>query len=129
MTRTSGIHVLIYGSGGREHALAYLAGRSPFVERISCFPGNPGMIAEPRAEQAAIPEKTVQAVIEFCRRQGVDLVIIGPEQPLADGWADVLCYHGVPTLGPKQQAARIESSKAFSKQLMLDRDVPTAPAA
>ena len=128
MTRTSGIHVLIYGSGGREHALAYLAGRSPFVERISCFPGNPGMIAEPRAEQAAIPEKTVQAVIEFCRTQAVDLVIIGPEQPLADGWADALCAAGIPTFGPSKEAAWIESSKFFAKLLMFECGVPTAPA-
>ena len=128
MTRTSGIHVLIYGSGGREHALAYLAGRSPFVERISCFPGNPGMIAEPRTTLAVLAENSVEAVIEFCHTQAVDLVIIGPEQPLADGWADALCAAGIPTFGPSKEAAWIESSKFFAKLLMFECGVPTAPA-
>lgn len=120
------IHVLIYGSGGREHALTYLASRSPFVERISCFPGNPGMAAEPRTTLAALAENSVEAVIEFCRTQAVDLVIIGPEQPLADGWADALCAAGIPTFGPSREAACIESSKAFAKSLMWRCGVPTA---
>jgi phosphoribosylamine--glycine ligase len=118
------MNVLLVGSGGREHALAWKLAQSPRLDRLFIAPGNPGMarlgtlVAVSRAEQ----------LVDIAQREQVGLVVIGPEAYLDEGLADLCIAAGIPVFGPTRAAARIESSKAFAKQLMLENDVPTAAA-
>jgi phosphoribosylamine--glycine ligase len=116
--------VLILGSGGREHALAWKAAQSRLVQKLYCAPGSDafGALAE------CIPLDCCNGteVAGFCAEKGVDLVIVGPEMPLASGVVDVLRRAGVRVFGPGQSAARLESSKAFAKQFLVRHGIPTA---
>ena len=117
---------LIVGGGGREHALAWkLKNDSPSIELLAA-PGNPG-IAE-LARCVAVSATDVARVSELAATENVDLVVVGPEAPLAAGLADTLRARGIPTFGPSASAARIETSKRFSKELMMSAGVPTARA-
>jgi phosphoribosylamine---glycine ligase len=117
---------LIVGGGGREHAIAWsLARRHPAIELISA-PGNPGLARLGRC--APVPISDIPALVELAHRERPSLTIVGPEAPLADGIVDAFRANGLPIFGPTKAAARIESSKAFAKQLMLDAGVPTARA-
>lgn len=116
--------VLVIGSGGREHALAWKIRQSQMVEELFCSPGNAG-IAE-IADCPPLASSDPNAVAEFVQRQGIDLTVIGPEQPLAQGIADKIIDKGKAVFGPTAGAARLEGSKVFAKEFMTRHKVPTA---
>lgn len=117
--------VLLIGSGGREHALAKALASSTSCDKLWVAPGNPGIARE--AELVLINIADHDAVATFCHKNNVTLVVIGPEQPLAEGLADTLREEGIDTFGPSQKAAQLETSKGFSKDFMQRHGVPTAP--
>ena len=116
--------ILIVGSGGREHAIAAAAARSPKAEKIYCAPGNAGIAAV--AECVPISVKEFDRIASFAKEKAVDLVIVGPDDPLAEGLVDVLEEAGLRAFGPRKNAAILEGSKAFSKDLMKKYHIPTA---
>jgi phosphoribosylamine--glycine ligase len=118
------MNVLLLGSGGREHALAWKIAASPLVERLWCAPGNAGIARE--AACVALDPADHVAVIAFCRRENVDLVVVGPEAPLAAGLVDDLDAAGITAFGPSRAAAALEASKTFTKQLCREHGIPTA---
>ncbi|PCG15102.1 MULTISPECIES: phosphoribosylamine--glycine ligase [Sphingomonas] len=118
------MNILLVGSGGREHALAWKLAQSPLLDTLFAAPGNPGI-----AQHATIAELDVadhRAVIDFVRRQQIGLVVVGPEGPLVDGLADNIRAIGVPVFGPGREAARLEGSKGFTKDLCARVGIPTA---
>lgn len=121
---TSALNILLIGSGGREHALAKALRESPSCASLYATPGNPGIFS--CAQRADVPATDFPAVAEFCRAHGIDLVVIGPDQALADGMADALRAQGITVFGPSREAARIEWSKSYSKELMKHAGIPTA---
>ncbi|RCL01587.1 MAG: phosphoribosylamine--glycine ligase [Candidatus Tokpelaia sp. JSC085] len=116
------MNVVLIGSGGREHALAWKMSTSPFLRKLYCIPGNPG-IAE-IAENISLNICDHTAVISFCQKHRIDLVMIGPERPLVDGLADSLRQAHILVVGPDSAAARLESSKGFSKDLCNRFTIP-----
>jgi len=116
--------VLLIGSGGREHALAWKLAASPLLEKLYAAPGNPG-IAE-HAECVSLDVRDHEAVIHFCRDNGIGFVVVGPEAPLVAGLADDLIASDIPVFGPTADAARLEGSKGFTKDLCARYDIPTA---
>jgi len=116
--------VLIVGGGGREHAIAYAVSKSPKVDKIYCAPGNAG-IAE-IAECVDIQVMDFEEIARFAKKIKADLVIVGPDDPLAAGIVDVLEGYGLKVFGPEGKAAILEGSKAFSKDLMKKFNIPTA---
>jgi phosphoribosylamine--glycine ligase len=116
--------VLVIGSGGREHALAWKLTQSPKVQKVFVAPGNAGTAMEPGVQNA--PIHSIPALIEFARREPIGLTVVGPEAPLAAGVVDAFRAAGLPVFGPVQAAARLESSKDFAKQFMLRHQIPTA---
>jgi phosphoribosylamine--glycine ligase len=116
--------VLVVGSGGREHALAWKLSLSPHVTKLFCAPGNPGT-AE-CSTNVNIPDNNVPELVKFAKEEKIDLVVIGPEDPLFLGLADQLAEAGIKAFGPMQQAAMLESDKAYCKELMRQYSVPTA---
>jgi phosphoribosylamine--glycine ligase len=117
-------NVLVIGSGGREHALALKISQSHSVGNLFCLPGNPG--TSKICKNVNINQSDFQKILEFCQNQKIDLVVIGPEQPLVEGLADFLREEKVIVFGPSKAAAQIESSKAFAKSIMKQANVPTA---
>jgi phosphoribosylamine---glycine ligase len=109
--------ILVVGSGGREHALAWKLASEPGVNEVTVVPGGDGIAEEDRVACLPLPSSDFAAIVELCRSRAIELVVVGPEQPLADGLADVLEAAGVPTFGPTAAAARIESSKAFCHEV------------
>ena len=118
--------VLVIGAGGREHALTLALSRDPNVTEVYAAPGNPGMAAV--AVLRDVDPVDGDAVASLASELGVDLVVIGPEAPLVAGVADVVRDRGIACFGPSAQAARLEGSKAFAKEVMASADVPTALA-
>ena len=118
------MNILLLGSGGREHALAWKLRQSPQCDRLYAAPGNPGIAEE--AELVALEVTDHAAVIAFCREQAIGLVVIGPEAPLVDGLSDSLRAAGVPVFGPSKAAAQLEGSKGFTKDLCARAGIPTA---
>jgi phosphoribosylamine--glycine ligase len=118
------MNLLLIGAGGREHALAWKLAQSPHLDRLYAAPGNPG-IAE-HAELAEVDATDHRAVIDFCRRHSIGLVVIGPEAPLVDGLGDNLRAMGIPVFGPNRMPARLEGSKGFTKDLCARAGIPTA---
>ena len=118
------MNILLLGSGGREHALAWKLAQSPQAGALWAAPGNPG-IAE-HAKCVDLDARDHGAVADFCRVQGIDLVVIGPEAPLVDGLADSLRAAGFAVFGPSAAAAQIEGSKGFTKDLCARAGIPTA---
>ena len=118
------MHILILGSGGREHALAWKIAQSPLVERLSVAPGNAGTAGV--AQNIALDIMDGEAVAAWCRAEAVGLVVVGPEAPLAVGVADTLRAAGIATFGPSQAAAQLEASKAFTKEVCDACGAPTA---
>ncbi|KAF0304440.1 Trifunctional purine biosynthetic protein adenosine-3 [Amphibalanus amphitrite] len=118
--------VLLIGGGGREHAIAWKLAQSPKVKHILLTPGN-GVTVDDNMECVAVNVKDHEAVVSLCRDRSVALVVVGPEDPLADGLADSLRRAGVPCFGPSAAGARIEADKAYAKRLMEELRIPTAP--
>ncbi len=116
--------ILVIGGGGREHALVWKIAQSPLVTKIYCAPGNPGTAA--LAENLPIAVDQLDKLLAFAYENGIDLTVVGPEQPLSLGIVDLFESHGLKVFGPSQKAAFIEGSKAFSKDLMQKYNVPTA---
>ncbi len=116
--------ILLIGSGGREHALAWAISASPLCDRLFIAPGNPGTAQ--CGENVVLDIDDHEAVIAFCRLQGVDLVVVGPEGPLVAGIVDDLAAAGIRTFGPSKAAAQLEGSKAFTKELCAEFGIPTA---
>ena len=116
--------VLVVGQGAREHAIVWKLAQSGSQPELYAALGNPGMAAW--AETVPIAASDHGALIRFCQDTGIDLVVVGPEQPLAEGLADVLAEAGIPVFGPSREAAQLEASKAFSKRVMEEAGVPTA---
>lgn len=119
--------VIVVGGGGREHALVRALARSPEEPHIICVPGNPGIGRD--TETRAISATDVDGVVALARDVAADLVVIGPEAPLVAGLADALIAAGVRVFGPGRDAARLEGSKAFAKEIMEAAGVPTARSA
>ena len=117
--------ILVIGSGGREHALAWKLKDSPQTEKLYAIPGNPGMAAIAECVPQISPTDNA-AVVAFAKENGIDLVVVGPEAPLAGGLVDALAAEGIKAFGPAKLAAEIEGSKAFSKDLMKKYGIPTA---
>ncbi len=117
------MQILLLGSGGREHALAWKIAASPLVTKLWCAPGNAGIARE--AECVALDIADHAAVIDFCKHNAVDLVVVGPETPLAAGVVDDLTAVGIKAFGPSKQAAQLEGSKGFTKDLCNEFDIPT----
>jgi len=116
------MNILLLGSGGREHALAWKMAGSPLVERLFCAPGNAGIARE--AETVALGDHA--AVIAFCKAHAIDLVVVGPEAPLVAGLVDDLEAAGIKSFGPSRAAAQLEGSKGFTKDLCRAHAIPTA---
>jgi len=118
------MRVLVLGSGGREHALAWKLTQSPKLTALICAPGNPGTAA--LAENRPVAAERPEAVVALAREARVDLVVVGPEAPLVAGVSDALRTAGFAVFGPDAAAARLEGSKAFAKEVMLASGVRTA---
>jgi phosphoribosylamine--glycine ligase len=116
--------VLVIGSGGREHALVWKIAQSPLVEKVYCAPGNPGIGCI--AENIPLQVDDLPGLLAFAKREGVGLTVVGPEIPLSLGIVDLFEEHGMKIFGARRNAALIEASKAFSKDLMKKYHVPTA---
>ncbi|MEC5140281.1 phosphoribosylamine--glycine ligase [Pediococcus pentosaceus] len=117
--------VLVIGNGAREHVLGRQLLKSSQVEKVYCAPGNPGML-ESGIEIIPIGVSDFEGLVEFAQKQGIDLTIVGPEQPLQQGIVDYFSTAGLTIFGPTQAAAKLESSKEFAKKIMQEAGVPTA---
>ena len=118
------MRVLVVGAGGREHALTWAIAASPLVDALYCAPGNAGIGEE--AECVPIGATDIAGLVEFCRRERIDFVVVGPEAPLALGLVDAFEAAGVPTFGPSAAAAELEGSKGYAKDLCQRAGIPTA---
>jgi len=118
------MNILLIGSGGREHALAWKIAASPLTDRLFCAPGNAGIARE--AECVALDPADHAAVVAFCRANRIDFVVVGPEAPLVAGLVDDLAAAGIKAFGPTRAAARLEGSKGFTKDLCGANGIPTA---
>jgi phosphoribosylamine--glycine ligase len=118
------MNVLLIGSGGREHALAWKLARSPLLKRLYAAPGNPGIARD--AEIVALDATDHAAVVRFCQHAAIDLVVVGPEAPLVAGIVDDLAAAGVRAFGPNKAAAQLEGSKHYTKVLCAEAGIPTA---
>ena len=116
--------ILVIGGGGREHALVWKIAQSPLVKQIFCAPGNPGTAQ--LATNLPIKVEEIDKLLGFAKAEGIDLAVVGPELPLSLGIVDLFREYGVKIFGPSRAAARIEASKAFSKDLMHKYAIPTA---
>jgi phosphoribosylamine--glycine ligase len=117
------MNILLLGSGGREHALAWKIAGSPLADKLYCAPGNAGIAQE--AELVALDVADHAAVIAFCRANAIELVVVGPEAPLVAGIVDDLTAAGIKAFGPTKQAAQLEGSKGFTKDLCRANNIPT----
>ena len=122
--RKSDMNVLVVGGGGREHAIVHALAKSPKLDKLWCAPGNGGIASE--AECVDIKATNIPAVVAFAKEHGVDYVVVAPDDPLALGMVDALAEAGIPAFGPRKNAAIIEASKSFSKDLMKKYGIPTA---
>src|SRR3954471_1417724 len=118
------MNVLLLGSGGREHALAWKLAQSERLGKLFSAPRNPG-VADP-AQIVAIDPADHRATVDFCLKNSIELIVIGPEAPLVDGLADNLRTMGFCVFGPNRLPARLEGSKAFTKDLCAKHGIPTA---
>lgn len=118
------LKILVVGGGGREHALLWKLSQSTKIERLYCAPGNAG--TRDIADNVDIKATNIAGLIEFAKNKGVDITVIGPDDPLAAGIVDQFELAGLKAFGPSKAAARIESSKAYSKNLMAEQQIATA---
>jgi phosphoribosylamine---glycine ligase len=120
--------VLVIGSGGREHALAWKLAQSPMVDKVYVAPGNAGTHREPNVENLAIDPLDFAGLIDFVKHNKIDFTVVGPEAPLVEGIVDTFTAHQLLCLGPSKFSAQLEGSKAFAKQFMQRHHIPTAKA-
>ena len=120
------MHILVIGSGGREHALAWKSAQDQLVSHVFVCPGNAGTALEDKLSNISIDTSNFEAVKDFCIKKNIALVIIGPEQPLVEGLVDYLQNNNIQTFGPSSAAAQLEGSKTFSKDFFIKYDIPTA---
>ena len=120
------MRVLVIGGGGREHALAWKLAQSPRVTQVYVAPGNAGTALEPRMRNAAIAADDVAGLVSFAREERIDLTIVGPEGPLVQGVVDAFAARGLRCFGPVKAAARLEGSKAYTKEFLARHGIPTA---
>ncbi|ODB35213.1 phosphoribosylamine--glycine ligase [Pseudoalteromonas sp. BMB] len=120
------MNVLVIGSGGREHALAFKAAQNPSVKTVFVAPGNAGTALEPKLENVAIGVEDIDALVVFAKENNVQLTIVGPEAPLVIGVVDRFREEGLAIFGPTQAAAQLEGSKSFTKDFLARHDIPTA---
>jgi len=118
------MNVLLIGGGGREHALAWKLKQSPLLDRLYCAPGNAGIAAVAECLKLDIADHA--AIARFCKEKAIGLVVIGPEAPLVAGLADALAASGIAVFGPSREAAQLEGSKGFTKDLCAEHGIPTA---
>jgi phosphoribosylamine--glycine ligase len=118
------MRVLVVGQGGREHSLCIKIAKSPLCEKLFCAPGNAG-ISEV-ADCISISSENTAGLLDFCKQSAIDFVVIGPENPLVAGLADLLESNGIPVFGPSKMAARLEGSKGFTKEFCVAHNIPTA---
>lgn len=120
------IDVLVVGGGGREHALVWKIAQSALVGRVYCAPGNGGTAFESKTENVAIGVDEFDKLSQFAVQKNIGLVVIGPDNPLADGIVDHMHEHGLKVFGPEKQAAKLEASKSHAKEKMTELGIPTA---
>ena len=120
------VNVLVIGSGGREHALAWKVAQSPRVKSVFVAPGNAGTALEPRLKNVDIAADDVPSLVSFAKREGIDLTIVGPEAPLVIGVTDAFESAGLNCFGQRKAAAQLEGSKAFTKDFLTRHKIPTA---
>ena len=118
--------ILVIGSGGREHALVWKFARSPRVSEVLAAPGNAGTAMEPKARNVAVAADDLDGLLELAQSEGIGLTVVGPEQPLVAGVVDRFEAAGARCFGPRAAAARLEGSKAFTKDFLARHDIPTA---
>src|SRR4051812_13861189 len=118
------MNILVVGSGGREHALCWAIAGSPLADKVYCAPGNAGIAED--AECVALAATDIPGIIDFCRRNRIDFVVVGPEAPLVVGLVDAMEAAGIATFGPSKAAAALEGSKGFTKDLCTRQGIPTA---
>jgi len=123
------VKVLVVGNGGREHALAWKLLQSPKVQQVTCVPGNGGTASLKRCQNLSLNLNDFEGMARFALVNGVGLVVVGPEAPLAAGITDYLRQHHLQVFGPTQAGAQIEASKAWAKELMQEAGIPTARSA
>ena len=116
--------ILIIGSGGREHTLAWKLAQSKLVNKIYAVPGNPGMEDVATCVSGSVEDNTF--LVNFAKENNIDMVVVGPEVPLTNGIVDDMEKVGIPSFGPKKLAAQLEGSKSFSKDIMKKYGIPTA---
>jgi phosphoribosylamine--glycine ligase len=121
-----GLKLLVIGSGGREHALVWKLAQSERVREIFLAPGNPGIALEQKTTNTGLSASDFEGIAAFCLKNQVTFVVVGPDQALADGAVDFLEAKGIATFGPVKAAAKLESSKAYSKEIMQSVGIPTA---
>ncbi|PCJ23797.1 MAG: phosphoribosylamine--glycine ligase [SAR86 cluster bacterium] len=119
--------VLVIGSGGREHALAWKAAQSSAVEKVFVAPGNAGTAGEENIENLAIDPMDFSALAEFAKSESIGLTIVGPEAPLVDGIVDYFLERNLPCFGPTKAAAQLEGSKSFTKDFLKRHNIPSSP--
>jgi phosphoribosylamine--glycine ligase len=119
------MNILIIGGGGREHALAWKAARSPLADRVFVTPGNAGTAREPGVENVPLAADDIPGLVAFAREYGVGLAIVGPEAPLVAGVVDAFTAAGLRCFGPSRDAARLEGSKSFTKDFLARHGIPT----
>jgi len=117
--------ILLIGGGGREHALAWKAAKSPLVEQVFVAPGNAGTAREPKLDNVAIGVDDIPALVDFSRDKQIDLTIVGPEAPLVNGVVDAFDAAGLKCFGPTRGAAQLEGSKSFTKDFLARHHIPT----
>ena len=120
------MNVLIVGSGGREHAFTWKVSQSDHVEKIFIAPGNAGTSLEPKAENVDISASDIDALVSFSKKENIDLVIVGPEDPLVNGITNAFEKVGINCFGPELSGAQLEGSKDFAKSFMKKHNIPTA---
>ena len=118
--------VLIVGSGGREHALAWKAAQSPLVSEVLVAPGNAGTLTEPKTRNVPVNAADLDGLLDLAESETIALTIVGPEQPLVAGIVDRFEAAGLKCFGPRAAASRLEGSKAFAKNFLARHGIPTA---
>lgn len=118
--------VLVIGNGGREHALAWRAAKSPLADKVFVAPGNPGTAKEDKMENVNISVSDIQGLVDFAKKEQIGLTIVGPEAPLVDGVVDAFEKEGLKIFGPSKAGAQLEGSKSFTKEFLKRHNIPTA---